>query len=139
MIGGGVDDTTPKAKDQGHKRKCSQKKKKRKTNVCKSFFHAISKKKVFKYFFRRSPNKTAQKKIFQPIYKSLTIQKIVLSSSRGQANFRGLEASRPRRQGIDLRGLGQGIQNVSSRPKTSSRTTPLMMMILALFVKSSLG
>ena len=55
-----------KAKDQGHKRKCSPKKKK-----------------VFT-------------KIFQAPHKILTIQKIVLSSSRGQANFRGLEASRPR-------------------------------------------
>ena len=55
-----------KAKDQGRKRKCSPRKKK-----------------VFKFFF-------------QPIYKILTIQKILLSSSRGQSNFRGLEASRPR-------------------------------------------
>ena len=43
----------------------------------------FSKKKVFK-------------KIFQAIYKILTIQKILLSSSRGQVNFRGPEASRPR-------------------------------------------
>ena len=35
-------------------------------------------------------------KIFQALHKILTIQKIVLSSSRGQANFRGLKASRPR-------------------------------------------
>ena len=35
-------------------------------------------------------------KIFQELRKILTIQTIVLSSSRGQANFRGLEASRPR-------------------------------------------
>ena len=52
-----------KAKDQGHKRKCSPKSQK---------------------FFRRSPKKKRSS------------QKIVLSSSRGQANFRGLEASRPR-------------------------------------------
>ena len=32
-----------------------------------------------------------QKKIFQAIYKILTIQKIVLSSSRRQGNFRGLD------------------------------------------------
>ena len=31
----------------------------------------------------------------QALHKILTYQKIVLSSSRGQANFRGLEASRP--------------------------------------------
>ena len=42
---------------------------------------------------------------FQAIYKILTIQKIELSSSRGQGNFREL----------DLRGQGQGLQNVFSR------------------------
>ena len=67
-----------KAKDQGHKRKCSQKKK------------------SSQKFFKRSPRKHVFPKIFQPLHKILTIQKIVLSSSRGQANFRGLEASRPR-------------------------------------------
>ena len=38
------------AKDQGHRRKCSPKKKK----VFKKFFQAISKKKINKIFFRRS-------------------------------------------------------------------------------------
>ena len=72
-----------KAKDQGPKRKCSPKK------VFTKIFQAISEKKKEKVFT----------KIFQAIStknKILTIQKIVLSSSRGQANFRGLEASRPR-------------------------------------------
>ena len=68
-----------KAKDQGHKRKCSPKKEK----VYTKNFQAISTKKVFQ-------------KIFQALHKILTIQKLVLSSSRGQTNFRGLEASRPR-------------------------------------------
>ena len=65
-----------KAKEQGHKRKCSPKKKKKglHKNFSSDFFH----------------------KIFQALHKILTIQKIVLSSSRVQANFRGLEASRPR-------------------------------------------
>ena len=47
-------------------------------------------------FFKRSRQKNVFQKIFQALHKILTIQKIVLSSSRGQANFRGLEASRPR-------------------------------------------
>ena len=56
------------------------------------------KKRSTQKFFRRSQKK---KKVFTKIFSSdlhkiLTIQKIVLSSSRGQANFRGLEASRPR-------------------------------------------
>ena len=66
-----------KAKDQGHKRKCSPKKKKKKKKVFTKIFQAIQKN-------------------FQALHKILTIQKIVLSSSRGQANFQGLEASRPR-------------------------------------------
>ena len=95
-----------KAKDQGHKRKCSPKKKRSSQK-----------------FFRRSPQKNVFQKISQALHKILTIQKVVLSSSRGQTNFRGLEASRP--------GQGQGLQNVSSRtssrPKTSSRTPPLII------------
>ena len=81
------------AKDNGHKRKCSPKKK----NVFKKPFQTISKKKPSKFFFRQSPEKDVFEKYFQAFHKILTIQKVVLSSSRrGQANFRGLEASRPR-------------------------------------------
>ena len=53
------------------------------------------KKKKSKKFFRRSPKKVF-KNFFPVIYKILPIQKIVLSASRGQGNFRGLEASSPR-------------------------------------------
>ena len=70
-----------KAKDQGHKRKCSPKKKKKRSS---------------QKFFKRSPQKNVFQKIFQALHKILTIQKILLPSSRGQANFRGLESSRPR-------------------------------------------
>ena len=83
-----------KAKDQGHKRKCSPKKKK---GLHKNFLGDLHKKKrSSQKFFKRSPQKNVFQKIFQALYKIFTIQKIVLSSSRGQANFRGLEASRPR-------------------------------------------
>ena len=54
------------------------------------------KKRSSQKFFKRSPLKNVFQKIFQAFHKILTFQKIVLSSSRGQANFRGLEASRPR-------------------------------------------
>ena len=97
-----------KAKDQGHKAQVLSKKK-----VFTKTFQAISKKKKQKKrswaisknkkkkrssqkFFKRSPLKNVFQKIFQALHKILTFQKIVLSSSRGQANFRGLEASRPR-------------------------------------------
>ena len=52
------------------------------------------KKKVFTKIFQQAISE--KKKVLQALHKILTIQKIVLSSSRGQANFRGLEASRPR-------------------------------------------
>ena len=95
------------AKDHGHKRQGQGPRTQtqvfsKKEKVFKNFFLAIFKKKkkkkrkVFKKIFQAISKKTVQKKIFQPIYKILTIQKLVLSSSRGQANFRGLEASRPR-------------------------------------------
>ena len=64
------------AKDQEHRRKCSSKKR-----FPKIFFR-LSKKKVLKKFSGE----------FQKFNKS----KILLSSSQGQSNFRGLEASRPR-------------------------------------------
>ena len=50
------------------------------------------KKKSSRKHFRRSPQKDIFQNIFQARHRILTIQKIVLSSSRGQANFRGLEA-----------------------------------------------
>ena len=56
----------------------------------------LQKKKVFTKIFQAISTKKRFQKIFQALHKILTIQKIVLSSSRGQANFRGLEASRPR-------------------------------------------
>ena len=54
------------------------------------------KKKVFTKIFQAISTKKRFPKMFQALHKILTIQKIVLSSSQGQANFRGLEASRPR-------------------------------------------
>ena len=76
----------------------------------------FSKKKVLKIFFRRSQKKDLQKiffrrylleetkkrslQIFRKVsgvfQRSFNSSKIVLFSSRGQGNFRGLEASRPR-------------------------------------------
>ena len=54
------------------------------------------KKRSSQKFFKRSPQKNVFQKNFPALHKILTIQKIVLSSSRGQTNFRGLEVSRPR-------------------------------------------
>ena len=57
-------------------------------------------KKSSENIFKQSPEKDVFQKIFQVLYKLLTTLKIVLSSSRGQANFRGLEAKDLRGQGL---------------------------------------
>ena len=75
----------PRTKDT--KRKCSPKKKKRSSQ---KFFRRSPKKKKKRSsqkFFTRSPLQNVFQKIFQPLHKILAFQKIVLSSSRGQANF----------------------------------------------------
>ena len=84
------------ANDQGHKALVLSKKKKK--GLHKNFSGDLQKKKKrsSQKIFKRSPLKNVFQKIFQALHKILTFQKIVLSSSRGQANFRGLEASRPR-------------------------------------------
>ena len=70
--------------------------KKKKKGLHKNFSGDLKKKKVFTKIFQAISTKKVFQKIFRALHKILTIQKIVLSSSRGQANFRGLEASRPR-------------------------------------------
>ena len=106
----------PRTKDKGQRRKCSPKKK-----VFKIFFQA---KKVFKNFFSsdlylRKPKKRSLQifcKVSGVFQRNFNGLKIVLSSSRGRAIFEDLR----------LRGQDQGLQNVSSRPRTSSRTPPLI-------------
>ena len=95
--GQGQECSRPRPRTKDTKRKCSPKKKKK--GLHKNFSGDLQKKKKKRSsqkFFKRSPLKNVFQKIFQPLHKILTFQKIVLSSSRGQANFRGLEVSRPR-------------------------------------------
>ena len=68
----------------------------KKKNGLQKNFSGDLKKKVFTKVFQAISTKSVFQKIFQALHKILTIQKVVLSSSRGQANFRGLEASKPR-------------------------------------------
>ena len=96
--GQGQECSRPRPRTKDTSASALQKKKKK---VFTKIFQAISKKKKKKKrssqkFFERSPRKYVFQKIFQALHKILTIQKVVLSSSRGQANFRGLEALRPR-------------------------------------------
>ena len=117
---GGVEDTRLEAKDtkifRGQEQTLSRPRTQAqvfsKKNFSKNFFKQSQKKDLQKIFFRRfslEENKKRSSQIFCEVLalsnNISTIQKIVLSSSRGQGNFRGLEASRPR---------------------TSSRTPPLL-------------
>ena len=114
---GGVEDTRLEAKDtkkseaknspsknrpsQGQGQECSR------PRIKNTGATVLRKKTSSKIFFRRSQKiglqkffsgvlqKKVFKNIFQAIHKILTIQKILLPSSRGQGNFRGLKASRP--------------------------------------------
>ena len=105
--GQGQECSRPRPRTKDTKHKCSPKKKRKRSS--QKFFRRSPKKKKrsSQKFFKRSPLKNVFQKIFQALHKILTFQKTVLSSSRGQANFRGLEASRP-------------------RPRTFSRTPPLV-------------
>ena len=71
-------------KDQGQAQVFSKKK------VLKNFFQAI--------FKRENQKRSSQifRVIFGVFQQTFIVQKTVLSSSRGQGNFRVLEASRPR-------------------------------------------
>ena len=99
-----------KSKDQGHKRKCSPKKRSSK------IFSGVLQCKTFSKIF------------FQMIYKISTIQKECCRRAEDRAIFEDLRLQ-GQGQGLDLRGQGQGLQNVSSRtssrPRTSLRTPPL--------------
>ena len=103
-----------KAKDQGHKHKCSPKKR------------------SSQKFFWRSPKKRSSQNFSSDLHKK-TFPKNFSTAPRNFNNSKNSavleprtgQFSRTRGQGLDLRGQGQGFQNVSSRPRTSSRTPPL--------------
>ena len=103
--GQGQECSRPRPRTKDTKRKCSPKKKKKRSS--QKFFRRSPKKKkkkkkkgLHKNFTSDLHEKTLSKKFFNRSKNfstaPQTFQKIVLSSSRGQANFRGLEASRPR-------------------------------------------
>ena len=94
--GQGQECSRPRPRTKDTKRKCSPKKKEKGLHKIFSGDLQKKKKRSSQKFFKRSPLKNVFQTIFQALHKILTFQKIVLSSSRGQANFRGLEASRPR-------------------------------------------
>ena len=87
-------DRNARGQDQGLKTQAQVFSKKER--LSKLFSGVLQKKTSSKIFSGDLKQKTSSKLFFQAIYKISTIQKKVLSSSRGQANFRGLEASRPR-------------------------------------------
>ena len=126
------------ARGQGPRTQAQVLSKKKKKGLHKNFSGDLQnkKKRSSQKFFKRSPQKNVFQNIFQALHKILTIQKILLSSSRGQANFRGLEA---KAKDLTFEAKAKDFQNVSSRtssrPRTSSRTPPLLILILILKIK----
>ena len=104
-----------KAKDQGHKRKCSPKKG------------------LHKKFSSDPHEKTFSKKCFKRSTKFEQFKKYCCPRTEDRPIFEDLRP-RGQGQGLDLRGQGQGLQNLSSRtssrPRTSSRTPPLVAVLL---------
>ena len=79
------------------------------------------KKRSSQKFSMRSLEKNFSQKIFQALHKILTMKKKCCPRADNRPIF---EDMRPRGQGLDFR--GQGLENVSSRSRTSSRTPPLL-------------
>ena len=69
-----------------------------------------------------------KKKVFTKIFLAISTKKRFLK------NFSSAPL-RSRGQGLDLRGQGQGLQNLSSRPRTSSRTPPLILTLTNLMLR----
>ena len=105
-----------KAKDQGHKRKCSPKKKKVFTKTFQAISKKKKKKKVFTKIFQAISTKNVFQKLFQALHKILTIQKLCCPRAEDRPIFEDL---RPR-------GRGQGLQNVSSRTPPLLINNPLV-------------
>ena len=62
---------------------------KKKRSIPKFFRRSQKKKKSSRKIFRQSPEKNVFQKIFEALHKILTVQKIVMSSSRGQDSTSG--------------------------------------------------
>ena len=100
------------------------------------------KKKVFTKIFQAISTKKRFPKNFSSASQNFNNSK---NSARPRAEDRPIfEDLRPRDQGqgLDLRGQGQGLQNLSSRtssrPRTSSRTPPLPICIITTNIKKFL-
>ena len=96
---------------------------------------ALQKKRSSKNFFRRSPkkNKGLHRNFSSDLHKNTFSKKFFKNSTKFQ-QFKKYccprAEDRPIFEDLRPRGQGQGLQNTSSRPRTSSRTPPLVMMQL---------
>ena len=111
---------------------------KKKKGLHKNFLGDLKKKKVFTKIFQAISTKKRFPKNFSSASQNFNNSK---NSARPRAEDRPIfEDLRPRDQGqgLDLRGQGQGLQNLSSRPRTSSRTPPLPICIITTNIKKFL-
>ena len=105
----------------------------------KKFFQA---KKVFKNFFSgdlylRKPKKRSLqifRKVSGVFQRNFNGSKIVLSSSRGQGNFRGLEASRPRTSKCVLEAKDVLEDSISARYMLRLTTASIMKDLILIYL-----
>ena len=97
------------------------------------------KKRSSQKFFKRSPRKHVFQKIFKALHKISTIQKILLSSSRGQANFRGLETSRPRPRTSKCVLEAKDVLEDSTSANTDTQLIIIMITLFTLFTRITLN
>ena len=102
-----------KAKDQGHRRKCCPPQKK---NVFKNSFQVK----------RRSPIEVNKERSSQNFHQVSGVSQQNFNGSKNSAVLEPMTGQFSRTGDFDLRRQVQVLQNVSSRPRTSSRT-PLLI------------
>ena len=103
-------DRPSRGQGQGHMRKCSPKKKG-----------------LQKIFFRRSSLEENKKRSSQSFRE---VSGVFQQNFNGSTNSAVLEPKTAIFEDLRLRSQGQGLQNLSSRPRTSSRTPPLIVILI---------
>ena len=129
VIKGEVEDTRPRGQGQGHK-KISRPRPRTDPLEAKAKdtgASVLQKKGLQKFFFRRSSLEENKKRSSQSFRE---VSGVFQQNFNGSTNSAVLEPKTAIFEDLRLRSQGQGLQNLSSRPRTSSRTPPLIVILI---------
>ena len=87
----------------------------------------LQKKGLQKFFFRRSSLEENKKRSSQSFRE---VSGVFQQNFNGSTNSAVLEQKTAIFEDLRLRGQGQGLQNLTSRPRTFSRTPPLIVILI---------